>query len=36
MKLLQQDNIGSHYRSAIYQLMDYSLLSHKVIETPNK
>ena len=56
MKLVQQDNIGSHYRSAIYQLMDkelncdfffgdkvddikkmdYSLLSHKVIETPNK
>lgn len=56
MKLLQQDNIGSHYRSAIYQLMDkelgcdfcfgdkvadikkmdYSLLSHKVIEVHNK
>ena len=56
MKLLQQDNIGSHYRSAIYQLMDrelgcdfcfgdkvddikkmdYSLLSHKVMEVHNK
>lgn len=56
MKLLQQDNIGSHYRAAIYRLMDkelgcdfcfgdkvddikkmdYSLLSHKVIEVHNK
>ena len=25
MKLLQQDNIGSHYRAAIYQLMDREL-----------
>lgn len=56
MKLLQQDNIGSHYRAAIYQLMDkelgcdfcfgdkvddikkmdYSRLTHKVIEVENK
>ena len=56
MKILQQDNIGSHYRAAIYRLldkelgcdfcfgdkvddikkMDYSLLSHKVIEVHNK
>ena len=56
MKLLLQDNIGSHYRSAIYQMMDkefgcdfcfgdkvddikkmdYSLLTHKVIEVENK
>lgn len=56
MKLLQQDNIGSHYRAAIYQLMDkelecdfcfgdkvddikkmdYTLLTHKVIEVENK
>ena len=56
MNILQQDNIGSHYRAAIYQLMDrelgcdfcfgdkwddikkmdYSLLSHKVIEVHNK
>lgn len=25
MKILQQDNIGSHYRAAIYQLMDKEL-----------
>lgn len=56
MKMLQQDNIGSHYRAAIYQLMDaelgcdfcfgdkvddikkmdYSLLSHNVMEVHNK
>ncbi len=56
MKILLQDNIGSHYRAAIYGLldkelgcdfcfgdkvddikkMDYSLLSHKVIEVHNK
>lgn len=56
MKILQQDNIGSHYRAAIYRLMDseigcefcfgdkvddikkmdYSQLSHKVIEVHNE
>ena len=55
MRILQQDNIGSHYRAAIYQLMDkeldcdfcfgdkvgdikkmdYSTLTHKVIEVHN-
>ena len=55
MRILQQDNIGAHYRSAIYQLMDrdldcdfcfgdkvgdikkmdYSTLTHKVIEVHN-
>lgn len=56
MKILQQDNIGSHYRAAIYRMMDkelkcdfcfgdkwddikkmdYSQLSHRVIEVSNK
>lgn len=56
MRILQQDNIGSHYRAAIYRLMDkelecdfcfgdkwddikkldYSQLSHKVMEVHNK
>lgn len=55
MRLILQDNIGSHYRAAIYQLMDselgcdfcfgdkvddikkmdYSLLTHRVIEVEN-
>ena len=56
MRILQQDNIAAHYRSAIYQLMDrelacdfcfgdqwdqiktmdYSLLSHRVIQVWNR